>query len=392
LTNYSISYALDNPCDPSKVIIMEIFNSKFEINILDIRQITPIEVTAGNRAHNIIIQKNYEGPILIIKIQELSTLNRKSTKIEDIKNNQKLNISVQLPDIGISLINKDVKEFLYISLKQIVLAFKEDEKVQKVKLSVKYLQIDNQLFNALEEVILYPTTHFDNKDEIQPIIQMSFSKNKSLKYGVNYFEYFDSLIQEFSLNLDEELLHSLIEFMNFSSLQRNNEENDILLKETNNINNTMLDDTNKLYFEVFQLQPIKANISFARIEHMDSEVEDSEYNRNNSNNIFTYIADVLTMTIGNIHNAPLDLHALILEHPTVDSNLLFDLIKTHYSQEVMGQLHKILGSADLIGNPVSLFNSISSGVYDIFYEPIQGFISDRPQDIGIGLATVTNIQ
>jgi len=114
LTNYSISYALDNLCDPSKVIIMEIFNSKFEINILDIRQITPIEVTAGNRAHNIIIQKNYEGPILIIKIQELSTLNRKSTKIEDIKNNQKLNISVQLPDIGISLINKDVKEFLYI--------------------------------------------------------------------------------------------------------------------------------------------------------------------------------------------------------------------------------------------------------------------------------------
>ncbi|OUM68227.1 hypothetical protein PIROE2DRAFT_39346 [Piromyces sp. E2] len=122
---------------------------------------------------------------------------------------------------------------------------------------------------------------------------------------------------------------------------------------------------------------------------MDSEVEDSEYNRNNSNNIFTYIADVLTMTIGNIHNAPLDLHALILEHPTVDSNLLFELIKTHYSQEIMGQLHKILGSADLIGNPVSLFNSISSGVYDIFYEPIQGFISDRPQDIGIGLATGT---
>jgi hypothetical protein len=53
------------------------------------------------------------------------------------------------------------------------------------------------------------------------------------------------------------------------------------------------------------------------------------------------------------------------------------------------QIHNIIGSADFLGNPVGLFNNLSSGVVDIFYEPYQGFVmSDRPQDLGIGLARV----
>jgi vacuolar protein sorting-associated protein 13A/C len=50
-------------------------------------------------------------------------------------------------------------------------------------------------------------------------------------------------------------------------------------------------------------------------------------------------------------------------------------------------VHIILGSADFLGNPVGLFNNISSGVADIFYEPYQGLVmTDRPQELGIGIA------
>ena len=53
----------------------------------------------------------------------------------------------------------------------------------------------------------------------------------------------------------------------------------------------------------------------------------------------------------------------------------------------MYQIHKILGSADFLGNPVGLFNNISSGVTDIFYEPYQGLIlSDKPEEFGLGIA------
>lgn len=41
---------------------------------------------------------------------------------------------------------------------------------------------------------------------------------------------------------------------------------------------------------------------------------------------------------------------------------------------------------------VGLFNNLSSGVAELFYEPWQGFImSDRPQDLGMGIARVNNI-
>jgi vacuolar protein sorting-associated protein 13A/C len=48
----------------------------------------------------------------------------------------------------------------------------------------------------------------------------------------------------------------------------------------------------------------------------------------------------------------------------------------------------VIGSADVLGNPVGLFNNVSSGVRDFFYEPMQGFEITRPQDFGKGLAKV----
>lgn len=77
-----------------------------------------------------------------------------------------------------------------------------------------------------------------------------------------------------------------------------------------------------------------------------------------------------------------------MEHPIFTSAMLSQLITQHYIQEVLGQLHRIVGSADVLGNPVGFIQTIGSGVKDVFYEPYLGFVSDRPQDFGIGLAKV----
>lgn len=80
------------------------------------------------------------------------------------------------------------------------------------------------------------------------------------------------------------------------------------------------------------------------------------------------------------------MNALELHHPIVTYQQLMSNIITFYSQEIVGQVHKVVGSADVLGNPVGLFNSVSSGVWDLFYEPIQGFEITKPRDFGIGLA------
>lgn len=65
---------------------------------------------------------------------------------------------------------------------------------------------------------------------------------------------------------------------------------------------------------------------------------------------------------------------------------LQEIVVEHYKSQALGQIHLVLGSADFLGNPVGLVSSLGSGVTDLFYEPYQGFVSDRPQDIGIGFA------
>lgn len=74
----------------------------------------------------------------------------------------------------------------------------------------------------------------------------------------------------------------------------------------------------------------------------------------------------------------------------VNGSDLLNRVTIHYRDQFIYQIHKVLGSADFLGNPVGLFNTLSSGVAELFYEPYQGMImSDRPQDLGIGIARVS---
>lgn len=83
------------------------------------------------------------------------------------------------------------------------------------------------------------------------------------------------------------------------------------------------------------------------------------------------------------------MNALELQHANGPFKQLVSSISTFYSQEAVGQLHKIVGSADVLGNPVKLFSTVSSGVSDMFYEPLLGFQITRPQDFGINVVKGT---
>jgi Vacuolar-sorting-associated 13 protein C-terminal len=74
----------------------------------------------------------------------------------------------------------------------------------------------------------------------------------------------------------------------------------------------------------------------------------------------------------------------------VNDSDLINRVTMHYREQFIYQIHKVLGSADFLGNPVGLFNTLSSGVAELFYEPYQGMImNDGPQELGIGIARVS---
>jgi vacuolar protein sorting-associated protein 13A/C len=58
---------------------------------------------------------------------------------------------------------------------------------------------------------------------------------------------------------------------------------------------------------------------------------------------------------------------------TVDS--ITNKLVTHYKRTCINQLYKVFGSLNIIGNPMSLFRNISTGVKDLTEKPARGFVN-----------------
>lgn len=86
-----------------------------------------------------------------------------------------LTVSVELEGLGISVVNRNLQELLYASIRGIKLAYSDYPQFYDASLDCKWIQIDNQLFGGLFPIILYPTVvPKDGKElEAHPTLQLS---------------------------------------------------------------------------------------------------------------------------------------------------------------------------------------------------------------------------
>ncbi|KAJ1666119.1 Vacuolar protein sorting-associated protein 13 [Coemansia sp. RSA 1646] len=350
--------------------------------------------------------------------------------------------------IGISVINRYSSEIMFATLSDVELKYTDSTSNQTYKLTVKWIQVDNQIYGALYPIVVYPTTLGVAAAGISspPALQAVVVHAKDNSYGVEYFKYASVLMQELSVELDEDFLYALLDFVKidvpgWSGSKDGEGDTSSIMLESDIPEVDALDEGLQLYFEFLHIQPFKLNISFMRTQRLDvggdptratklsAQALSSTANSGSvpgasskpgsgsgggivsystelglmggtpeqtgegvasNSGVVAYAMNVLTMAIGNINEAPVFLNALIMQNVRVSMPILLDRMQKHYSQEVFNQVYKVVGSANVLGNPVGLFNSISSGVSDFFYEPYQGFVmSDRPQDFGFGLARGT---
>ena len=86
--------------------------------------------------------------------------------------------------------------------------------------------------------------------------------------------------------------------------------------------------------------------------------------------------------LGRISNCPLKFKEQVIEKVYMSwYDLSWKIINPYITQGIV-QIYKILGSLDIIGNPVNLINNITEGVYDFVYEPGKGI---KNKNIGIGI-------
>lgn len=395
-------YAYDYPNAVIKELIIRGRGRERAINLAEIGNLKPFRLPATHNSEQSIVDLNViaEGPVqsLVIsnydpslslyKLKENRTLSTLASQtnfvVTENDENYHTRFTTKLEGVGISLINLRFQELCYITIRGIEISYNESDIYQNISVKLKWLQIDNQLFGGIFPLILYPTVIPKSAKEMtnHPSFSGAICKVKDEEHGILFIKYATVLLQEMTIEIDEDFLFALLDFIAFPGAIWNQKAVDKLCDDDMELPQPMnVSGSEDIYFEALHLQPTLSYLSFVRTERVNVE------ERTSSQNTLLFIINVLTMAIGNINDAPIKLNALFIENIRIPLPILLQSVQTHYGQSVFYQLHKILGSADFLGNPVGLFNNLASGVLDIFYEPYNGFImNDRPQELGIGIA------
>ncbi|KAG9097500.1 hypothetical protein FS749_006165 [Ceratobasidium sp. UAMH 11750] len=399
-------YAWDAPAAREKKIRLVINGHAKHVDINEIGNLPPFQFPIphrGNRAVSLDVKAEGPGQTLTITnyFEERSVYKRRARAAsgtlqrQDTFSSQEafeavtakatvgLVVKVDLEGLGLSLINKRMVELLYTSVDGIVLQYTDTDAAQICDLSLKRLQIDNQLHDCQFPIVLQPTLISQDANAL-PSVQASLMVLKDNSHGVTFVKYASVLLQALSIQLDEDFLFTLLDFAKLEGVAWGSEPQDVFtehpveIPEPTNLNQGGQD----LYFEVLELQPTELSLSFVRSAH--TNVEESE--KVNTRNPVAVVINAATMALGNLNNAPLRFNALGIRDMRLSVPILQERIMYHYRQEVLRQLYRLLGSADFLGNPVGLFTNVSGGVADIFYEPYKGVVMHGNKELGIGIA------
>jgi vacuolar protein sorting-associated protein 13A/C len=390
----SQSYAWDYPSHENKNLVIEVNEKQRAIEISQLGPLLPFKYTSGNKRGIMAMELVAEGPTIVLKLETYDEAKSiyKDTKpsvqddfqVKETESKVLTIIQARIEGIGISVISKDMKEIMYASAKGLVIMHTDTTTDTMMNVTLKWFQVDNQLPSAFNPIFIYPTVlpvKGKEKEAEKPVFFGSFSHSKDTSHGVDYYQWLTVLLQELSVDLEEDFLKKMIEFTKFETTEKIDYADaydpspQIPFPKSS-------DSSERLYIENVLLHPIQINMSYTQSDKVRNKSSEREHH----GGTLSLVYDVLTMTVGNIHDAPIRLNALELVHVVISKPQFLDLITTFYLRESYGQLHRFIGSADFLGNPAGLFKNVASGVKDMFYEPLQGFEITKPDEFGMGVA------
>ncbi|KAK5949277.1 Vacuolar protein sorting-associated protein 13 [Knufia fluminis] len=396
-------YAWDYPASKNKELVLTCRGKERYVKLQEIGNLIPIRLPppesglppkivdvniVADGPTNTLVLSNYKASTSLYRSKTgsstaSSTSLNSGFEVKQIESEVNFKAELRLAGVGISLVNSKLRELLYLTFRDIDFKYGDSKLYQTLNMTVKWIQMDNQLYGGIFPILLYPSVvpKTGKEMEAHPIFHAMVTRVKDDSYGVLYIKYATLLLQQITIELDEDFIFALLDFTKVPGASWSEEKEGKLCEENLGVPEPTKEEQGQdVYFELLHLQPMQLDLSFVRTERINAE-------DTLSSNPLMFFVNVMTMSIGNVNDAPIRLNALMLENARMPIAALMANIQSFYTQEVLRQIHVILGSADFLGNPVGLFQNVSSGFVDIFYEPYQGLImSDRPQELGLGFA------
>ncbi|GAB9465872.1 Vacuolar protein sorting-associated protein [Globisporangium polare] len=164
---------------------------------------------------------------------------------------------------------------------------------------------------------------------------------------------------------------------------------------------TSKEEDKKLYFEEFYIDPIRATVSFSfgsgvgaiADEHYGSHSSSAFADSSRASSSITVgplrlILNAIGTSLTKIANAPFKLKRLEISHSFMQPDALATRLTSHYQSEALRQAYVILGSVDVLGNPMIAWKNLKVGFQDFIYEPAYG-ITKSPKEFAFGMGRGT---
>ena len=303
-----------------------------------------------------------------------------------------MKVSVTFPQIGIALVGQRLMgsdwlalglntDIVYLSVMDLEVKLAQQMNgEQSLEVVAEKIQIDNGNRTAPFPVA-FRAVPTDGPQK--PLFQFSVVKCAK-EMGPNAFRMIQVLLQEADVVVDEELVAALMMFS--SSVKFGDEDDwdstqhadDFALSITGGSKDSLVK-AETIFCEFLQIHPIKLSITYASSAGISmEELGVSSFLSNNP------LLDVLA----NVDAAPLRLNALVLQDLVTTKDQAAELVVKHYKRQGVTELYKLMGTVDLLGNPLGLVTGVASGVVDFFYEPGQALMTN-PLELGNALSKGT---
>jgi hypothetical protein len=316
---------------------------------------------------------------LIVKIAEKQA---KSDE-EQLKATEghKMSVDITMAGLGISIVDQTPQELMYLRLGDLKVSASMSAIEQTLELKLGMLQVDNDLYLTPQSII----AHSLDQPEGDPFFHLAVVRD--MRYQKFFcFRYFSMKMHKLATRLDMAFaLNAMCWALTLTKWinKRTSAEIEhavILGAGEGKIKTPQISATsNGFYFEVFHLNPMAFQISFTPSSNFDCP---------NIDDTGTEMIAKISPHLITIDEAPLFLGGLLMTNCFTSQDEFIARLTSHYVKSVLKQLFMLVGSSDALGNPVSLVNSLGTGVYDLVHEPAEG-ATQSPAQFGIGIAKGT---
>ena len=341
---------------------------------------------SGGECVSFVATVSGDGPTRVVRLADESRAVARAAQRgsdEDV-----FSMQVTLQAVTVSVMDSVPQELLFVSLDTVAYAYSYTEREERTEFFITDMQIDNQLYNTP-----YPVMLLMKEPAQPPFFHLSVVKKRGTE--IQYYRYLSFLMQEVSVFLEETLVYHLIklgkeimanlpptpskpasgpgENAGSSAVSQGNAT---AAASSSSQQQEQQEASDMCYFELLHLNPVKICLSFK--SSPGGTPSDGT------------IARLLQVTTGVMHieNAVVRLNLLLLRDPFVPREEIVSRIVQHYRSQLLSQIYRLLGSFDIIGSPVSLVETLGTGVFDFFHEPAEGLVHS-PRAFGKGLAVGT---